>query len=116
MMEYQDIQEQDFSFLGRGSSVTGTLRLSGRTHLCSELEGEIIMDGEDSFLQIERSARIRGKIQGHHVEIHGQFEGEINCDANLEIFPPAVVKGVIRAKNLVIHPGAIVDMDCETLQ
>lgn len=110
-----NIKNQDFSFLGKGSTLCGEFVLGGTTHLQSKVEGKITMSN-DSNLVIEFDAVVKGELNGSNIEIYGQFEGNINSTGKVIIYPPAKVRGNIQAKSLEIHPGAQVNFDAHTLE
>lgn len=109
-----EIKDQDFSFLGRGSFVSGTFKLKGPTHLFSVTEGEIIMLDE-ADLSIERDGEFKGKLICHNVDIYGEFEGILESTGKVTVYPPATITGKIQAKELVIYPGATVNMEGHTV-
>ena len=101
--------EQDFSFLGRGKA-KGDFVFAGITHLAGEVEGKITMDGEaDLFL--ERTALIRGEIHAKDINIYGEFKGTIFSQGRIVVYPPAKISGKIHAKNLIVYPGAVLDVE-----
>lgn len=107
--------DQNFSFLGKGSSLTGRFNLKGPTHLFSYIEGEVKM-ADDSKLTIEREGKIKGKINCLNIDIHGTFEGIIEAKGKVTIFPSANISGQIIAEQLKIHPGATINFEGHTLQ
>jgi cytoskeletal protein CcmA (bactofilin family) len=115
MQELLQIQEQNFSFLGEGSSLRGEFELEGTTHLASAVEGTLKMLGEDMTLTIEPKGSIKGKIICHDIEIYGHIEGEIQSTGVVTFFPSADFKGKIEALRIVIHPGAVINMEGKTL-
>lgn len=115
METYIDIPGQKFSLFGQGSRMSGTFKLLGHTRLWSHIEGEIQMQ-DDSDLCIESEGRVEGTIVCGNLEIYGEVKGEIRSSGKLVIYPTARVQGQIQAANMVIHPGALVNMDGHTLQ
>ena len=109
------IQEQNFSYLGKGSKITGQFQLSGNTRISCEIDGEISMI-DDADLFIEPNASFIGNIHCHNIEIHGQFEGTLKATGLVAIFPPASVTGDIQSDKLVVYPGAILNINGHTSQ
>jgi cytoskeletal protein CcmA (bactofilin family) len=105
--------DQDFSFLGKGTKVKGEFHLSGITHIACQLEGKLFMEKEMD-LYIERDGLVKGNIEGHNIEIHGRFEGNILSTGKISIFPPAQISGKINAKHLMVFPGAVLDIEYHT--
>lgn len=110
MPDYIDIQKQDFSFLGKGSKISGVFHLQGPTHMSSEIDGEIFMK-DKSDLCIEKSGCFIGNITCHNLEIYGHFEGSIESSGKVTVYPPANLTGKVKTKNLVIYPGATINID-----
>jgi cytoskeletal protein CcmA (bactofilin family) len=109
------INSQNFSFLGKGSSLMGKMNLYGPAHLYSSIEGEILMK-DDSKLTIERDGKVKGKINCLNLDIHGAFEGVIEAKGKVTIYPSAEVSGQIVAKSFKIHPGSSINFEGHTLQ
>ncbi len=55
-----------------------------------------------------------GNINCHNIEIHGQFEGTLKASGLVAIFPPASVTGDIQSEQLVVYPGAILNINGHT--
>lgn len=107
------LSEQDFTFFGKNSEFQGVFKLMGTTHLASIVEGEILMSG-DHKLFIERDGKITGKITCKNLDIHGEFNGIVESEGIVTIFPSAKITGKIQSKNLVVFPGAFVEIECHT--
>src|SRR3982750_824117 len=58
---------------------------------------------------IEKDGELSGNICGKHCVISGTVTGNISATELLEITKTAVVKGKIRAKDICIEPGAVVN-------
>ncbi len=112
-MDYIQLAEQHFSFLGRGSKFTGIFQLQGATKISSEVEGEIDM-GPDDHLTIEILGKVKGNIRCYDLEIFGQFEGIIYAKGTVIIHHTAHVSGEVNATNVIIKPGAILNTDLHT--
>ncbi len=107
------IKDQNFSYLGKGSKITGQFQLSGSTRISCHIDGDISMLDE-SDLYIEPAASFIGNINCHNIEIHGQFEGTLKASGLVSIFPPASVTGDIQSESLEIYPGAILNINGQT--
>lgn len=107
-MDIEDFKTTRFNVMGANSKIVGELELDGPTTICGQVEGTI---STTSRLVLDRNSRMSGKIQGHDVEITGAFQGEIICTGTLSIRAGSEVSGKIRAAQLVIYPGALVDME-----
>ena len=115
MTELIPLKEQDYSFLSKGSQLKGEIRLKGISRLACSLEGELFMDDQKT-LTIESSGVVKGSLHCHDLEVHGQVEGEINSSGKVTLFPSARVKLHVKAKNLIIYPGAVVNMTAQTTE
>ena len=110
MPDYIDIKNQDFSFLGTGSKMSGIFHLQGVTHINSSMDGEIFME-EQADLCIGKNGKFTGNITCHNLEIYGHFKGSIKASGKVTVYPPANLMGVVKAKDLVIYPGANINID-----
>ena len=110
MSDYIDIKKQDFSFLGTGSKMSGIFHLQGVTHISSSIDGEIFMENQ-ADLCIETNGQFAGNITCHNLEIYGNFKGTIKASGKVTVYPPANLIGVVKAKDLVVYPGATINID-----
>ncbi len=115
MQEYIDLRDQKFSYFGTGSEISGSFKLVGPTHIAGPVDGTIEMLKE-AELSIIHSGSFVGKIICKHVEIYGKVTGEIESTGKVKIFPTAIVEGKIRANDLVIYPGAKVNIEGNTAE
>ncbi len=107
------IEEQDFTLIGKSCKLNGNFTFNGATHLAGSLEGEIHVK-DDSLLTFEPSSNIKGKVHCTDLKIYGNVEGEIYSKGLVEIFPTGKISGLINSKNLIVHPGAILNFDGHT--
>lgn len=109
----EELQNMNFSFMGKGSVLSGKFSLQGPTHLASHLEGELLMD-DSSHLVIEPEGSFEGKLRCRDIEIFGRFEGTLTSDGTVIIHSCANVLGELEAKNLIVKPGATVNIEGRT--
>lgn len=109
MIDYSGIHHQDFSYLSKGSKISGKLVFSGLTRISSQVEGEI-QTLDDASLIIELDGKIKGDITCQNLEVYGQVDGTILSSGKVILYPSAFVKGQITTQSLVIHPGAQVEI------
>ena len=110
MEQYENIKSLEFTLLGKECNLKGDFSFNGHTRIAGHLEGEISLE-DDSILCIESTGSIEGSIKCQDLEIYGQFNGDIKSSGKVTIFPPARVYGSLRAKNLEVYPGAILNLD-----
>ena len=109
MIKQDDIKESTYSLFGKGSYIKGNLTLVGNTHIYSTIEGDIThTDG--SNLILEYSSKITGNIQGTDIVITGTFKGNLTSTGKVIIQPTAHVTGQIDCKNLIVQPGAFLEI------
>lgn len=113
MKNHIDLHNQDFSFLGKNSIISGEFHFEGPAHIASRLNGDVYMEKKND-LCIERNGHITGTIKCHNIEIYGTFEGTLEASGKIIIYPPANITGKISASDLVIYPGAILNIDGNT--
>lgn len=109
-----DVREQAFSFFGNNSEIEGVFKLKGRTHICSNIRGEITQL-DNAVVIIEHTGNFEGKIVCKDLYIHGSLKGEINSTGTVRISSSAKVHGKVKAKNLVIEPGSEVNFEGHTV-
>ena len=113
MAELIDIREQEYCFLGKGSRFKGEIHLQGSTHLACQLEGNVFMDG-DKTLTIDQTGYVEGNLKCHDVEIFGKVKGKINSSGKVTVFPSGEVEVELHSQGLVVHSGAVVNINGQT--
>ena len=114
MIEDQDFRDFHYNVIGGKSSITGDLVLSGDSIINSQVTGSIQIL-EKGKLVLERGSHVKGKIKAIDLEIFGTVEGEIECSGLVSIRSSALVQGQIKSARLVIYPGAIVEMQANSI-
>lgn len=109
MIKDQDFREFHYNILGKNSSLTGDLVLSGDSIITSHITGSIEVRVEGK-LTLERGSSVKGSIRAIDLEIFGSVEGDIICSGLVAIRSSAVVSGSIQSGRLVVYPGAVVEM------
>ena len=113
MSRIPEIQEQSFSFIGKGSSLNGVFQLSGPTRMAGSIEGELTIHGKHDLV-IEKDGSFRGTLKCSTIEIYGIFQGSLESSGSVVIYPSAQVTGDINSEHLVVHPGAVINMEGKT--
>jgi len=85
------------------------LRAPGRIEGC--VSGEVIASGR---LWIGRSARVNARIAAPEIVIAGEFEGEAEASARIELLATARVRAVLETRNLVLAEGCFFEGQCRT--
>lgn len=107
------IQNQEFTYIGKTTTLAGTFQFHGPTHLQGQLSGEITVSN-NAKLVLEIHSVTEGVLTCSDVDIYGQFSGEIHSSGKVTIYPTASVEGKILSKALEILPGAVVNMNGHT--
>lgn len=113
MFEYIDVKNQEFSFFSSGSILKGDFLFNGETHVASQIEG-IVKSLDGGKITIETMGKICGNLECTDIEIHGTFEGTLVSRGVVTLHPTASFFGELKAKNLIIHPGAVVDVEAHS--
>ena len=103
------IQNQDFTYIGKNSNLTGSFKFKGTTHLKGFILGDIVVEnGAKLILEIESITE--GSLLCNDLDIYGKFTGNIKSEGRVTIYPTAQFEGKIITRSLEILPGAIVNM------
>ena len=113
MEDLINLSNQDFSFFAKGSKITGKFELYGPTHIAAQIEGDLFMQNE-SNLFLEKSCTFDGTINCHNIEIYGKFSGKLNATGKIIIYPPAEITGELKCSDMIIHPGANINISGHT--
>ncbi len=95
------------------SSFTGELSLSGESIISGKIDGQITVLDE-SKVTFEVGSSFTGIFYGHDVEILGDFEGHLKAKGKVIIRPGAKVRGNIQSYDLVVYPGADLEIESHT--
>ncbi len=118
MIQTTEIHESNYSLLGKHCKIQGDLTLRGTTHIFSEIKGSI-KHSDDSTLILEHCSNVEGSITGTDVILIGTFNGTIHASGKVIIQPTAKVTGEINCQNLVVQPGAFLEItgtaSCENM-
>ncbi len=107
------IQNQEFTYIGKTTTLSGTFKFSGPTHLQGHLNGDITILN-DAKIVLEISSQTEGTLVCSDLEIYGHFTGEIRSSGKVTVYPTAVVEGKIVSRSIEILPGAVVNMNGHT--
>ena len=107
------IQNQEFTYIGKASNLTGSFKFNGPTHLQGHLQGDIIVENFAKMI-LEIGSYTEGTLQCFDLDIYGEFIGDIRSNGRVTIYPTAFFEGKIVAKSLEILPGAVVNMNGHT--
>jgi cytoskeletal protein CcmA (bactofilin family) len=113
MITDQEFKNFHYNILGVNSRINGNLVLTGDVIVNSHIEGSIEIFGEGKLI-LERESFVKGKIKAIDIDIFGSFEGDIDCSGLVSIRSGAEVVGTITSAQLVIYPGAVVDMKADS--
>lgn len=106
------IKNQEFTYIGKSTTLAGTFKFSGPTHFQGQLQGDITINAGKLVLEI--GSYTEGSLHCFDLDIYGEFKGEINSKGRVTIYPTAFFEGKILAHSLEILPGAIINMNGHT--
>lgn len=107
------IKNQEFTYIGKTSDLSGTFTFSGPTHLQGKVKGDIVVENNSKII-LEIGSFTEGTLQCFDIDIYGEFIGNIKSEGRVTIYPTATVEGKIITKMLEILPGATVNMSGHT--
>jgi cytoskeletal protein CcmA (bactofilin family) len=114
-MDFLKIEDQKYVFIGEHSTLKGSIAFSGDTRLAAHIIGDVIMNDESPLI-IEPNGKVEGSIVCHHLEIYGHVEGEVTVKGDLIVHSYGELHGKVHAKNFIIKPGAIINIDGKSLE
>lgn len=107
------IQNQDFTYIGKATSLKGTFKFHGPTHLQGHITGDMAIE-DGAVIVLEIGSLTEGNLQCGDLDIYGEFIGEIKSSGRVTIYPTGSFEGKILAKSIEILPGATVNMNGHT--
>ena len=98
------------TLIGTDISIIGDIFYEGIVHVEASIEGSILArKGKDSKLFINKSAVIKGSLDGTDVAINGTVYGNVYVHNLLQLGSDAIVKGNIYYKSIEMEVGAKID-------
>jgi len=113
-MQYLNIENENFTFIGQHTSLKGDFSFTGPTFISACMEGQLAME-DQGHITLELSAKFKGDIQCHDIDIYGNFEGRLKSTGKVTVHPSASINGDIKAKILNVKAGATLNIDGNTL-
>jgi cytoskeletal protein CcmA (bactofilin family) len=107
------IKNQEFTYIGKATKLTGSFIFNGPTHLQGHLQGDITVENAAKIV-LEIGSYTEGLLECFDLDIYGEFLGNIKSSGRVTIYPTALFEGKIISKSLEILPGAIVNMNGHT--
>ncbi len=92
------------TIIGKGSKITGNLKVDGGVRIDGEIEGELESNG---FVTIGQTGVAKASINAYECLIAGKVEGNISVKEALELDKTAILTGDITAKVVKITAGAV---------
>jgi len=90
--------------IGNGDRVEGKIKVSNSVRIDGEVLGEINSAG---LVIVGKDATVDGNIFSAEATVAGKVEGGIEASGTVELESKCFFKGDLKAKNLVVHEGAI---------
>lgn len=113
MSDPLDTNIQDYTFIGPNTHIQGSLTFKGDTKIAGHIKGEVRVQG-DIPLSIEPTGSIEGTIYCTNIAIYGEVNGDVHSKGTVSLFPSSRLDGQLEAVSLVIHPGAVVNIEGKT--
>ncbi|MBO4533803.1 MAG: polymer-forming cytoskeletal protein [Treponema sp.] len=101
------------TILGKGSSITGDLRINGFVRLDGDIDGNLETDGN---VIIGDNARIRGDVKAKSVIISGIVVGNIIAQDGIKILSEAAVLGDVISRKVQIDDKATFNGKCISIK
>jgi cytoskeletal protein CcmA (bactofilin family) len=98
------------TFLGPQTKVEGKLAVHGMVRIDGQFEGEIASRG--CMMTVGETAFINADISVRTVTVMGEIRGNVHATERIHLCPTARVFGDLRAPELLIEVGVILDGHC----
>ena len=79
------------------------------------MDGKLVAIDEQTHLTLGPNSVITGEIKCWDLEILGQFAGKIEARGKVTLQSSAIVEGEINCHQLVVYPGAVTNLNANTL-
>ena len=109
----QQIPEPPNTVLGVGSSLRGTLMVSGTLRIDGEFEGDIL---NCERLEVGEHGIMRADVEVREALIRGRVDGNVRALGIIEMKAGARVQGDVAAMSVVMEPGVFFAGRCTMLE
>ena len=91
------------TIIGKGSSITGTLKINGFVRLDGDIDGNLETDGN---IIIGDSARIKGDVRAKAVIVGGIVAGNVIAQESVKLLSNSAVLGDVISRKVQIEDKA----------
>lgn len=99
------------TYIAKGTKITADIDSEQDMHLSGEVKGDI--NCARKFV-LTPTGTLNGTVKAEQADISGNVDGEIRVKGSLSIQAGAHVKGLILAKKLQVHSGAVIEASMHT--
>lgn len=112
-MLQSNFSKADFNIISRETSLEGQFTFAGDTIIYGKVFGQVkMLNG--AKLVIEKEAYVEGEISGENIEVFGSLKGNFHFSQKSIIRPTGLIEGSLNTHQLVIEPGAVVNLTAQT--
>ena len=101
------------TIIGKGSSITGNLRINGFVRLDGDINGSLETDGN---VIIGDTARIKGDVKSKSVIVGGIVVGNVIAQDNVKLLSGAAVLGDIISRKVQIEDKVVFHGHCISIK
>src|SRR5215471_26572 len=94
----------EFAHIGKSVVIKGELSGSEDLYLDGQVEGSILLKGND--LTIGPNGQVKANVDAKGVTVQGKLEGNLHASDKVELRKSAVVMGDIATQRIAIEEGA----------
>ncbi|MCC6945199.1 MAG: polymer-forming cytoskeletal protein [Thermomicrobiales bacterium] len=98
--------DASMTVVSNDTSWKGEVDSEGSMHIHGRYDG-VIRAREDVFILEE--AIVSAEVHARNVVIAGNYSGDVWCETRFEVLPSGRVQGAVRAPELVVHDGAVIN-------
>ncbi|MCT4641439.1 MAG: polymer-forming cytoskeletal protein [Bacteriovoracaceae bacterium] len=106
------IKMETQNIISENTQLEGNIHFNAITTIFGTLNGTI--ESRKHQLTLEAGSYVKGMINCSSIDIYGTVEANIESDDTVIIRSNAIVTGAIKSKNLVIYPGAQVNIEAHS--
>ncbi len=100
-------ESETVSFIGSGTQVVGSVDSAGVIKVAGTVLGNVSAARQ---VLVARGGKVDGDVHAHEAVVDGEITGSIVAE-RVEVQSSAVIHGDITTPNLMIHEGAVLDVE-----
>jgi cytoskeletal protein CcmA (bactofilin family) len=105
--------DSDVDVISHNTILKGNITFGDTVKIDGTIEGDIFTTEDNSILIIGKNGLVKARISCNYMVIEGLVSGNIVSTDTIEIKSTGSFFGKATAKNIIVHPGGVLEGSCK---